>query len=146
MFEAANAALAQEKWAEAAAGVRGAGAARGHERADAVDRAGAARVGLLELRQIDAAEAALRSGFPGLPADDKSLSEDRYLALFTLGQIEAYRLDSCGRAGDVRQGAAAGAVRTERAVVLLQLASVTMFDAPAEALAQPTRRWRSACG
>jgi len=141
-FEAATAALDKGDASEALRlyedlerRVGGSGAAASRSRALVRVRKGQA---LLNLQRWSEAEAALRAGVAGLPADDASLREDRGIALLDLGELAEHALDYGEALSDYRS-AEAGLTGGYRVRALRGLIQTGMFyDAPA-ALADSDR-------
>ena len=92
-FEAASTALDAEQWAEALRLFEALEARITQSpRTLAVIRVRKATA-LARLGRRDEAIAALRLGLPGLPADDRSLDADRFVALLGLGEAAELSLD-----------------------------------------------------
>ncbi|WEK01546.1 MAG: hypothetical protein P0Y59_07670 [Candidatus Sphingomonas phytovorans] len=88
---------------------------------------------LLELDRKDEAVAAARAGLAGLPADDASLSEDRYRAYINLARIAQGAVDYASAMAAYRDAASASDGVANRFVALLGLIQTATFVDPAVA-------------
>lgn len=133
-FEAASAALANEKWDEAVAGFEAIEARQSlspRTRSVVLMRKGKA---LYRLHHDDAAKKALLEGLALAPTEDAAMREDRIDTLFALAGLERAEFDYVAARHHLEQSRALAAAPGDELGSLLSAAAITMFDDSAAAL------------